>query len=692
MGHKTDRNKNRHTGGNRKTGWSGKTAETSGGSPLDWIWAGLVGSFFLLLPFVVSTSGFESFDVPKNVFLWVSVALLAVFGLISGRMRLSLSFSVKAVDILLLVAIGYLVLHSLISGRIFSSLSGIMAVLSIVLLYFILRSISSRRFQRYLWMGIAVSMSLNALFTILQQFDMFPLMTGSGRVDASDRLVPAGFIGEVNRGGFLFALTLIILLYFLFCGKDQKPGRQVFVVLLAIFILSGLVFTRTMTSILGLSACLLIWLVFHNWFLIRKQQVSWKKLLIFWLIVVVGLSGITALGYRAGVADRVKGLVELVERDAWIYVSSGRTPMFFLTWEMIQESPLMGNGLNSFPVDFFRFKTETEIGRSVRLMPQPGAFKEAHNEYLQTWLELGIIGLVLLVLLFFLPFYYGIRAMFRDIPNEDVYWIAMLLLGLIFTGITCLAFFPLHLAVTAPYICLVIAGLAQFSGDSSAPTEKKAVPLSKNKTARWLEYGVVCIIVLFSVWAVYSGFNTWKVNKEAGMASYILTRSMSEPLEPRQKMLIIKEALFQLEEAGEKNPHVPEIHNLKGTAFLLMGRYEESVKSFQEAIKLSPGPEAYVNLATAYLSLGKNSDAIACLQTAQAYDIENMKVMQLMSHMWRQGIFNREQSLQLIEDLRKWDIIGSNRAVRMLKDLLDKGTITKKEYSVLDEQERKRGD
>lgn len=690
MGHKADRNKNRHTGENRKAGWSGKTAETAGGSPLDWIWAGLVGAFFLLLPFVVSTSGFESFDVPKTVFLWISVALLALYGLISGRMRFS--FSVKAVDILLLVAIGYLVLHSLISGRIISSLSGIMAVLSIVLLYFILRSISSRRFHRYLWLGIAVSMSLNALFTILQQFDMFPLMTGSGRADASDRLVPAGFIGEVNRGGFLFALTLIILLYFLFYGKDQKPGRQVFVVLLTISILSGLVFTRTMTSILGLSACLLIWFVFHNWFLIRKQQASWKKLLLFWLIVVVGLSGITALGYRAGVADRVQGLTKLVENDAWIYVSSGRTPMFFLTWKMIQESPLMGNGINSFSVDFFRFKTETEIGRSVRLMPQPGAFKEAHNEYLQTWLELGIIGLILLVLLFFLPFYYGIRAMFRDIPDEDVYWIAMLLLGLIFTGITCLAFFPLHLAVTAPYICLVIAGLVQFSGDSSASIEKRAVPPSKNKTARWLEYGLVCFIVLFSVWAVYSGIKTWKVNKDAGMASYILTRSMSEPLEPRQKMLIIKEALFQLEEAGEKNSHVPEIHNLKGTAFLLMGRYEESVKSFRDAINLSPGPEAYVNLATAYLALGKNSDAVACLETARAYDIENLKVMQLMFHMWKQGIFNREQSLQLIEDLKKWDTIGPNQTVDMLKDLRDKGTITKEEYSVLAEQERKRGE
>jgi O-antigen ligase len=689
MAHKSDKVKKRQAGDHQKTGRSGNNSEAAAMSSLDRIWFFLVGAFFVLLPFVVSTSGFESFDVPKNGFLSISVAVLALFGLISGRMKLPLS--IKGVDILLLSVIGYVALHSLISGKIVSSFSGIMAILSIVILYFILRSISSRKFHQYIWLGIAVSMALNALFTILQQFDMFPLMAGSGRADASDRLVPAGFIGEVNRGGFLFALTLIILLYFLFSGRKQKTGSRIFVLSLAVFILSGLVFTRTMTSILGLSACLLLWIIFHNWFLVQKQQVPLKKVMLFWLIVVIGLSGITALSYRAGVAERVQGLTKMVERGDWVHVTSGRTPMFFLTWEMIKKSPIVGNGLNSFPIDFFKFKTETEIGKSVRMMPQPGAFKEVHNEYLQTWLELGIVGLILLLLVFILPFYYGIRFMFRAIPNEDIYWIAMLLLGLIFSGITCLAFFPLHLAVTAPYICLVVAGLASFSGESPASTEKGTLSLTGFRGAPWLGYGAAFIIVIFSIWAGYSGINTWRVNKEVGMASYILTRSMSEPLEPRQKMLIIKEALFQLEELGRKNPQMPEIHNLKGTAFLLMGRFEESVKSFREAITLSPAPEAYVNLATAYLALGKNSDAMACLETARAYELENLKVLQLMYHMWSQDIFSREQGLKLIQDLEKWNTIGPNQAVRMLKDLRDKGRITREEFSDLAARERKRG-
>jgi O-antigen ligase len=684
MAQKTDRNRDRIKCGNRGEGRPGKRNVTVGLPFPEKIWVVLISGFFLLLPFIVSTAGFESFDKPKNVFLFISVAALAIFGLIIGS--LALPRPLKQVDILVLAALAYLVLHGLVSGSLSSSWQGIMAALSIVLLYFILRSIQSKFFHRYLWLGIAVSMSLNAIFTILQQFDMFPLMAGSGRADASDRLVPAGFIGEVNRGGFLFALSLIILLYFVFSNSSRKPGLKIFVTGLMICILSGLIFTRTMTSILGLAACMMLWLVFHNWYLIRKERSSLKKLLVFWLIMVIGLAGITVLGYKAGVSDRVKSITEFVNRDALIYASSGRTPLFFLTWKMIQESPVIGKGLNSFPIDFFKFKTETETGRNVRLMPQPGAFKEVHNEYLQTWLELGIVGLLLLVLLFTLPFISGARAIFRGFPGEDAYWIAMLMLGLVFTGITCLAFFPLHLAVTAPYICLVVAGLVQ-SGEG--PADHPAENVSKGGKSwkdRLPHYALAGVVIMFSTWSVYGGINTWMANKDAGMASYILTRSMSEPLNQRQKMLIIKEALNILEKAEGKNPDMPEIQNLKGTAFLLMGRYQDSINSFRESIRLSPSPESYVNLATAYLALGQNSEAVSCLETARAYDIENLKVMQLMFHMWKENIFDREESLQLIEDLRKWGTIGPKQTLNMLQDLRDKGKITRSEYSDLAER------
>jgi len=689
MGYKTDNDDRRQSSGRRGSGGLSRSSGTEGGAALDLIWKGLIGGFFLLLPFVVSTSGFESFDTPKNVFMWVSVAVIGIFGFVTRRVRIP--ERIGYYDILVIGALGYLFLHALVAGRIPAALTGLMSCLAMVVLYFGLRSITSVKFHQYLWLGIAVSISLNAVFTILQQLDMFPLLVGSGRADASDRLVPAGFIGEVNRGGFLFALTLLILLYFIFNGTWRKPGKLVFSAVLAGAILAGLAFSRTMTSILGLAACLLVWVAFHSWFVIRKQEGGLRKAVIFGMIVLAGIAGITALGYRAGVADRLEGITEHISQDAWIYATSGRTPLFHLTWEMIKESPWMGRGLNSFPGEFFKFKTESKEGRAVKLMPQPGAFKEVHNEYLQTWLELGIAGLAFLLLLLGVPVFYGLRLLYRgDHSPDDTYWVYVLLLGQVFTGITCLAFFPLHLSVTAPFICLVIAGLMQLADPFTDPGRVDTVLPGRSRVSRWIQYGLAGVLVGYSTWAVYIGINTWKVNRTTGMVSYILTRSMSEPLNSRQKISIIKEALHLLDEVEKERIQLADIYNLKGTAYLLSGRYGESAGSFRDSIGLAPSPEAYVNLATAYLSQGKNKEAQDCLVTAQAYDIENQKAIQLMTHMFREGLFSKEESLRQIEALRRWNTIGLHQAIKLYRNLRDKGTITREEYSSLVDKEKSR--
>jgi O-antigen ligase len=58
----------------------------------------------------------------------------------------------------------------------------------------------------------------------------------------------------------------------------------------------------------------------------------------------------------------------------------------------------LGHGLGSFATDFFRYRAETDMSR-LAMVDQPGAFREVHNDYLQVWEELGVIGLLLFVAL-----------------------------------------------------------------------------------------------------------------------------------------------------------------------------------------------------------------------------------------------------------------------------------------------------
>lgn len=280
--------------------------------------------------------------------------------------------------------------------------------------------------------------------------------------------------------------------------------------------------------------------------------------------------------------------------------------------------------------------------------------------------------------------------MLNGMEEEDFYWTGIMILGLVFTAITCLAFFPLHLAVTSPYICLLIAGLVRFttSGRQENGIGTRFRGILGN---RKLKYVAAVVLLGFSVLSAYYGVVIWKVNKQVGIASYILTRSMSEPLNPRQRMVIVREALYLLENSEGNNFQSAEIDNLKGTAYLLSGRNREAVQSFKEALKTAPSPESYINLATAYLSLGNREEAVRSLTRAREYDARNLKVLQFMWHMWSNEGFNREESLQLIEQLKEDEVIGSRRATRMLRTLRERGLISSREYSDLVERENEGG-
>ena len=74
------------------------------------------------------------------------------------------------------------------------------------------------------------------------------------------------------------------------------------------------------------------------------------------------------------------------------FVLGERTLQWQITWKAISESPILGFGTGSYSTVFQFFRDQSELREVV--------FDQAHNEYLHVWLEQGLIGLVLWVVLF----------------------------------------------------------------------------------------------------------------------------------------------------------------------------------------------------------------------------------------------------------------------------------------------------
>jgi len=336
------------------------------------------------------------------------------------------------------------------------------------------------------------------------------------------------------------------------------------------------------------------------------------------MVVIVGGLGIA---YKAGVLERVGRVLKASGEGSWTYATAGRTPVYWLTWQMIKQDPWLGRGLNTFGKDFFYFRAETKEGQSVWLLDQSGAFREVHNEYLQVWEELGLPGLIIFLFLLFSVVVVSIRRLRAEMDSRDRYWLGMLTIGVIFIAISCLAFFPLHLSVTASYVVLLFAGVR------NSQTSRAEHAVQPSGIIRPIASGVLIVALAGLAW---QAIRDWQANNEAGVAAFLIRSASSQQYRPAQKRVVADGALARLEKAEELSPEFREVHNLKGSVLMMLGRYEQAVESYKRGIEYLPSPELYTNLAAAYMALGKRQQAEECLTLALNYAPRYTKARQAL--------------------------------------------------------------
>ncbi len=586
----------------------------------------IAACLLVALPWVVAFSGLDKFRLPKSAIATVGILLLATSLFAATQLRFR--FGRFSWESLFLIAIVFAGVHSLIFGRYPASWVGLFNLGVYFLLFVSFVSLANPRFQRRIWLWIGAVFGANAVLTVLQFYGLLPQVLDVGGQVLRGRLTPAGFLGEVNSGGFLFGLVALIMVYYLVAEEDNRL-RLAALLFLGLNLL-GLAYTRTLTAVFGLIVCSAIWLVFHHWWLFRfKREMARRSLGKLWLFLAVSLALVLLVGREAGLSARLASVWSLVQQQEWSIATAGRQPVYKLTGSMIREKPFTGRGLNSFGEDFFYYKAESEAGQSVRLLSQPGAFREVHNEYLQVWEELGLLGLLLFLSLFAIPVIRSV-VMLRDEENgRRSYWIGILTIGLIFVSVDCLAFFPLHVSVTAFYIMFLLACLRYFQNPSR---EEPAAEVSW--TPRSTLIGVAALLLL-TVTVGYVQTRKWEVNRQLEVAAFLLERASAGTYTPAQKRVFADESLSRLEAAEGVAPLMPEVHNLRGSAFMTAGRYPDAIESYQKAAQRIPSPEVLTNLAAAFIANRQFRRAEESVTLALRYEPAYPKAVEARNYLAR---------------------------------------------------------
>lgn len=589
---------------------------------------GVLVLFVGLVPLVVSFGGYDKFRLPKEVasalFVAVACGALLAFYRLNWRPRL------KSWETLMGAGFIYVLAHSVIVGNVSLALPQLILLGSFAIMGVIAFLVSRRELQELCWLVAAVVLSINAVLTVLQFYGLIPQIAGPAGETLSGRLNPAGLIGDVNSGGFLFALICIPLIYHVIVSKTTR--KRAFAVGLILINLLGLAFTQTLTAILSLGICLVVWLAYHHLWTLKTQDSAGRSLLTLWLVVVAAVGCAVIVSSQSGLTGRLENIAGMVKRGDWSAATSGREPVYRITLAMIQDHPWTGSGLGSFPAEFFHFRSERPLGQSAKLINQPGAFQQAHNEFLQVWDELGLPGLLFFICLLLGPPLLALPSAFQWSEPRRSYWTFTLILAVLFTLLECFSFFPFHLSVTAVFIVFTLAGLRH-----TALFVSGFLPVQPRSLKPLLPALPWCLAgLLVAVMPSYFALKQWRANNEMEIASFLLTQATTGRYNLRQRRLFAERALDGLNRAEELCAHCVEAYNLQGTALMVLGRNEEAVLRYRKAVQRIPSPEVYTNLAAAYLALKEYTQARHMAEVALRYNPQYSRAQQALDYIERQ--------------------------------------------------------
>jgi len=125
------------------------------------------------------------------------------------------------------------------------------------------------------------------------------------------------------------------------------------------------------------------------------------------LVLLVGGAGV-------GLVANLETVAQLTGRDLTL---TGRVPLWEIVWGYIQDRPLLGYGYGGFWL-------EETYGLAVSAL-FGGIVTHAHNGYLELWLDLGLVGFGLGLLLLLATLGYWWRAYMRTGASEPLFWLVV---------------------------------------------------------------------------------------------------------------------------------------------------------------------------------------------------------------------------------------------------------------------------
>jgi O-antigen ligase len=510
------------------------------------------------------------------------------------------------------------VLSLIWSNSIFVSLKELPLFLAGPLLYFVItNSINDER---------KINRILDILLIVGGLFGIYGIFQYNG-IDFSfwarniGRQQVFGLFGNVNYFAEYLIVPLPIAVSLFFASRNKFKKILLLIAILAIGTSLIVTFTRGSYLSFGVSLIFMFFL-----FLISRGKnfiKNNKKIFIIILVVIIIITFLfvvpTTLNNSSTVISKIKSRISVTQltQDSSY---NRRIAIWKFTGMMIKDHPLLGSGIGTYKYNTLRYQAEFFTQGENRSLYPHGFADKAHNEYLQLWAELGIIGLGIFIWLIISYFKFGLEIL-RKIKDEYRQGIIIGLMGAVVAVLVDGIFgFPLHLPATIVLFWLAL-GLTVAVGLKDEVNDQEIKMIRKNSNISRFK-PLLCIgIILFTIFLCVTVTRPFI----ARIYWYYATREI--------KNENWNEAIKIDEKALKWDTYLGEIYYDIGKILETKELYGVAIKYFEKAEKYIDSPNLPQDFALIYLKKGQLDKAAIKLKQAISYQSDEKSMLPLYSEL-----------------------------------------------------------
>lgn len=540
---------------------------------------------FLLVPLYVNKNVLR-FRINQQASLFFFILLILFFFILktlfnSQKITTLSPLRVETHHKVLFAFFTFMVFSFLTSIYKYISFQDLLLFTSYLLIYFLVIILAKEERQLFTIIYTTLLASLLvALYTLLQYYNLDPF--------TPELNVLTSTIGQRNWiADYLFISLPIAFIFFL---KELNYRKKLFYYLyLSLIFLNFIILqSRAIWIVVAVSALLGMVLIIktESGILFLKNK-NWLFLLVITFLLISTIFS-TSNSYNRSpsfIEERVLPVLKGKE-----FSVNQRLLYYYVGYQMFKEQPLFGIGIGNFKQEYLYYQAKVLPQLPAKFAAYYANANEAHNEYLQILIEMGIIGLLLSLAVIWFFYRRVLRCLFHVKATVEKKAVLIgLLLGVSGFLVHCLFDFPLHV----PTLGMTFAGMAGLAIAFCNNLERARDAVVKNNDENDMENGDE---VLKS--------NKRRLGREAKIVLFLL---LFLAFSYFGKILVF-------------DPYRSELSYFKGLRYTVDQNYNMALKNFEQSYRLNPrNGENLLALGGTYYNLGQYDKAEYVLNQAKHY-------------------------------------------------------------------------